>query len=141
MISPGVILSAAHCGNYDGDSVIVGAFRAGSTTHGAVRRAVAETRFHPNYRPSTEQNDFMLLRLQSSVNMNGNVELMLNDETGVPQNNQRLTVLGLGDLSENGNSPNFLRDVVVRAIPTNKCNSRNSYDGEVDGNTMLCAGT
>jgi trypsin len=138
LIAPGVVLSAAHCGD-DYNSVTVGAYQAsGGTAYGAVPRTVVQTILHPSYNSDTEQNDFALHRLQSHVNMNTNVELLLNDESSEPQNNEDLTVLGLGDLRENGNSPDFLRDVVVKAISKNQC--RSSYGNEVDGNTMICAG-
>jgi trypsin len=137
LIAPGVVLSAAHCGRYN--SVTVGAYEAFETTYGAVQTRVAETRFHPSYNSGTDQNDFMLLRLQSPVNMNTNVELQLNDEFSVPQDNQDMTVLGLGVLRENGNSPDFLHDVVVQAFSNNRC--RDAYGNDVDDNTMLCAGT
>jgi secreted trypsin-like serine protease len=140
LIAPGVVLSAAHCGDYDGYAVMVGGYERGEITDGAVSRTVAETRFHPNYNGNTEENDFMLLRLESPVTMSSNVELALNDDFGIPQNNQYLTVLGLGSLEEGGDSPNFLRDVVVQAVDTNECNVGSVYGGDVNGDSMFCAG-
>jgi secreted trypsin-like serine protease len=121
LIAPGVVLSATHCGDYDGNDVIVGGYEHGETGNGAVSRKVAETKFNPNYNSITDANDFMLLRLETPVTMD-NFGLVLNDKSGVPDDGQDLTVLGLGDLEEDGNGAKFLQDVVVEAVDTGDCN-------------------
>jgi trypsin len=130
LIAPDVVMSAAHCGDYTGDSVFVG----------AVRYQVAKQVMHPAYDNNTEENDVMVLKLASPVTGSTSVELVLNDEYSIPANGNDLTVLGLGDLFEDGPAPTTLMDVVVQAIDTDQCNSRDSYDGDVVDEVMLCAG-
>jgi hypothetical protein len=142
LIAPNVVLTAAHCGNYNGDSVIVGAYKAGKTTNGAESRTVNAYKKHPQYNSNTEGNDFALLRLSSPVNFATSVELFINDQYSVPEEDggDDLTVLGLGITSENGSSPNKLRDVVVQAVNTDDCNAGSAYAGDVDDDVMFCAG-
>jgi len=142
LIAPNVVLSAAHCGSFQGQNVIVGAYRAGSTQNNAVRvRVTGEVR-HPNYDDFTLANDFLLLRLAEDVTVGGSdVVLSINDQFSSPANGEALTVLGLGLTSEQSfNTPNKLRDVEIKAIPTNVCNQQNAYGGDVEGDIMLCAG-
>ena len=141
LIAPNVVLTAAHCGNYQGDSVIVGAYRAGSTANNAVEVTVAQSLMHPNYDDFTTANDFQLLRLSQAVTVGGsNVILSINNQFSSPSNNQLLTVLGLGLTQENGSEANILRDVEVQAIATSTCNQGNAYGGDVENDTMFCAG-
>ena len=131
LIAPGVVLSAGHCGNYDDEEVSVGAYNRGD----GESRTVLETRFHPNYDDDVD-NDFMLLRLNTPVNSVETVKV--NDNSGKPNDGQDLTVLGLGDLEEDGNSPNTLHDVVVQAVSDNDC--EDAYGSSVDSDIMFCAG-
>lgn len=141
LVAPDVVLTAAHCGSYEGDTVIVGAFRAGSTQNNAVEVSVIDEAMHPGYNDDTVENDFMLLKLSQEVNIPGsNVVLSLNSQYSTPSDGEDLTVLGLGDTQEGGGSPNFLRDVEVQAVDTNTCNRQSAYDGEVTDSVMFCAG-
>jgi trypsin len=142
LIAPDIVLTAAHCGDYKGYDVLVGAFEAGETSNGAVYREVSKYKKDPNYNDYTSENDFALLKLQSPVTLSTILELSINDSMGSPSNGQDLTVLGLGLTTEgNGNSAaNKLRDVEVQAIDTADCNAGSAYDGEVYDDSMFCAG-
>jgi len=141
LIAPNVVLTAAHCGNYHGKDVIVGAYRSGSTSNNAVRATVVAEVSHPKYDHSTTANDFHLLRLNKDVTVGGSsVVLSLNDQYSNPANGASLTVLGLGVTSEGGSAPNILRDVEVKAIATNICNREEAYNGGVADSNMFCAG-
>lgn len=140
LIAPGVVLSAAHCGSFDGTRVSVGGYEWDELTGGATIVRVVDEARHPNYNAATVENDFLLLRLEEPVEMNTDVVLSINDQFSRPFIGQSLTVLGLGITSEGGPSPDFLRDVVVQAISSNVCNAPNRYDDEVRDSTMFCAG-
>jgi secreted trypsin-like serine protease len=84
LIAPNVVLTAAHCGNFNGETVTVGAYKAGQTTDGAESRTVNAYKKHPQYNSNTERNDFALLRLSSPVNFATSVELFINDQYSVP---------------------------------------------------------
>jgi hypothetical protein len=141
LIAPDVVLTAAHCGSFEGDTVIVGAYRAGSTQNNAVSVSVVDEARHPDFNDSTLANDFLLLKLSKSVNIPGsNVVLSLNDDSFNPTDGDDLTVLGLGVTSEGGSAPSILRDVEVQAIDTNICNRPAAYGGDVTNTNMFCAG-
>lgn len=140
LIAPDVVLSAAHCGDYIGDSIIVSAVKPGETSFGATRVQVIEQIYHPNYSDITEENDVMVLKISPPVTLSSTVQLVLNNEYAVPSNGEDLTVLGLGDLIEDGPLPTTLMDVVVQAIETDQCNGPDSYDGEIFDDVMFCAG-
>ena len=140
LIAPGVVLSAAHCGSYNQENVIVGGYEYGKVTGDAVRLRVIDEARHPNYNDNTIENDFLLLRLEETVQMNTDVVLSLNNQYTRPVDGQDLTVLGLGLTSDGGSSPDKLRDVVVQAISGEECNSSDSYAGEINDAVMFCAG-
>jgi len=142
LIAPDVVLTAAHCGDLSGYSVLVGAFKRGKATHGAVWRNVVTYVADPTYDDSTLANDFALLQLDSPVDLSTPIELEINDQYAVPADGEDLTVLGLGLTKWNGNKlSNKLRDVEVQAIDTDTCNESSSYGGEVEDDKMFCAGT
>lgn len=141
LIAPNVVLTAAHCGSFQGANIIVGAYRAGSTDNNAVRVSVTDDVQHPSYDDFTLANDFRLLRLSEDVNIGGsNVVLSINNQFASPSTNQALTVLGLGLTSEDGNTASVLRDVEVQAIASSTCNQASSYNGDVENDIMFCAG-
>ena len=80
----------------------------------------------------------MLLFLESSVN----VPLMpiVNDQSSVPSTGEMLTVIGLGATSEGGNGASILREVNVPTVSFADCNDQNSYQGDINDATMICAG-
>lgn len=142
LIAPDVVLTAAHCGNLIGRSVLVGALRQGKATHGAVWRNVVTYVADPTYDDYTVANDFALLQLDSPVVLSTPIELEINDQYAVPADGEDLTVLGLGLTKWNGNKlSNKLRDVEVQAIDTDTCNRGSSYGGIVEDDKMFCAGT
>jgi trypsin len=145
LIAPDIVLSAAHCGSFRGEKVIVGAYRAGSTDNNAIRVAVSDEAMHPNYIDATVENDLMLLRLAKPVIIPNpkNVVLSLNEQFSTPVTGEDLTVLGLGSTSKDEDESSFpskLRDVVVQAVSTSTCNSPQSYNGDVIDRIMFCAG-
>ena len=138
LIAPGVVLSAAHCGNFKNARVIVGGYVRGTLTEGSVRARVRRSKRHPNYNSRTLENDFVLLRLWEDVPMSTEVTLSLNSQYVVPSEGDPVTTLGLGTLQQGGDVSNILRDVEVFAINSEVCNR--SYNGEVIDDVMFCAG-
>ncbi|KAL3926440.1 MAG: hypothetical protein SGBAC_013474, partial [Bacillariaceae sp.] len=82
LIAPNVVLTAAHCGSYRGDNVVVGAYRSDSTANNAVRVSVSDEVQHPNYDNFSDANDFRLLRLSQDVTVAGSsVILSINGQS------------------------------------------------------------
>ncbi len=140
LIAPDVVLGAAHCGGYVGETVYVSGYEFGTDTFGAVAvRVIAQAR-HPNYVDSTSQNDFYLYRLETEVVIDTQITLSLNEDAANPFDGQELTVLGLGLLESGGAAPNFLNDVVVSTVSNEFCASSESYGSEFYSDVMFCAG-
>jgi len=139
LIAPGVVLSAAHCGSFDGDHVFVGGYEVDKTTGGAQRVKVVDGVFHPEYNENTFRNDFALHRLKDPVAMDSDIKFSINSLNGQPAPGQDLTVLGLGATQQGGSLEQYLQDVTVQAMSVDECN-RNGYGGDVEGDVMFCAG-
>jgi secreted trypsin-like serine protease len=141
LIAPGVVLSAAHCGSFTGGTAIVGGYEYLELTGPFAQRVnIIGEASHPDYDDDTVANDFLLLRLRESVTMETDVVLSLNDQFSAPTVGQDLTTLGLGATSESGYGADFLRDVVVKAISGDNCNSADKYAGVIQDDIMFCAG-
>ena len=143
MIAPNVVLTAAHCdpsgSSYVGRDVYVGAMSRGDSA--ATKVKVIGQYNHPNYNGDTEQYDFAILRLASSVITTGPVVEISKDEEDIFYMN-RLTTLGLGDMvegSEKGSDK--LRDVQVNSYGDAQCvEAYKNYPIKIDPNSMFCAG-
>jgi hypothetical protein len=134
LIAPGIILTAAHCaGNIR--SARIGSSKANSG--GVVKKVVTEC-VHPNYQSSTTTNDYMLLKLDSLVDINQYPPIQLNNNKAVPKTNQILTVIGFGATSEGGSVSNSLLKVNVPANSHQQCNQQ--YGGSIVESVMFCAG-
>lgn len=136
--SPDIILSAAHCFPIREDEVRVGSSRKGffaSDEERGVKRNILQKVKHPFYSDSTVDFDYMVMKLDSAVDIQ---PIELNDDGQSPSDGDVLTVIGYGALSEGGSTTNNLQEVNVGYIPTEDCNG--AYNGEVNGNTMMCAG-
>jgi len=141
LVASDVILSAAHCRGQSSNQVTVGQSRTGFNGNGATRR-ITQRVSHPNYRDSSINYDYMVMKLNSPVDTDTYPPIRLNQQSAVPINNEELTVIGFGALSEGGfSTPSRLQEVNVNYIPSSTCNQRNSYNGDVKDATMFCAGT
>jgi trypsin len=134
LIAPGIILTAAHCAGGI-RTARIGSNKANSG--GVVKTVTAECK-HPNYQSSTTTNDYMLLKLDSPVDINQYPPIQLNNNKAVPQTNQILTVIGYGATSEGGSGSNTLLKVSVPANSHQQCNQQ--YGGSIVESVMFCAG-
>jgi len=141
LVADDVILSAAHCRGQSSNQVTVGQSRKGSSSNGT-RRRITRRVSHPNYRSSSINYDYMVMKLDRPVDTDRYPPIRLNQQNAVPISDEELTVIGFGALSEGGfSTPSRLQEVNVNYIPTSTCNQRNSYGGDVRDSTMFCAGT
>ena len=146
LIAPDVVLTAAHCqgGAYD---VIVGRHDVDDNDGEVIKTKYDKP--HPNYNPSTTDQDFMLVFLLSPVSVT-NVDLVkLNKDNNYPSVGEEVTVMGWGDTNIQ-DSVSDLSDVLmhvdVNVISNNECDDSegyvsgyfDSYNGQITNN-MLCA--
>ena len=143
LIAKDVILTAAHCrgGTYD---VVIGRHDVDDNDGEVIgmKRDVP----HPQYDPSTTDNDFMLVFLDSPVSSDNYDLVTLNKDSNTPSLSEEVTVMGWGVTSENGDLSDVLLEVDVNVISNNECDAAegnidgyyDSYNGQITNN-MLCA--
>jgi len=138
LIAPDTVLFAAHCDDYSGRQVIVGAYEKKTVDHGAVTRYCDEWAMHPDFNVGGHvNNDFALCKLNEPVFVDeSHAKLVFNEDATVPATDDNLIVMGMGRLAEDGNSPDFLHDVTVPVVSNEDCNTM--YNIITD--QMLCAG-
>ena len=141
LITRHVVLSAAHCqgGRY---SVKLGATE---WDKGGQDIDMQKEVPHPGYDSRTTDKDYMLVLLDKPATLNNDVKLVkLNSQNAKPAVNDKVTVLGWGVTSPNGNGgvSDKLMTVDVNAISNNDCanhgSGQNSYGGQISDH-MLCA--
>ena len=137
LIHPDIVLSAAHCDGINSNSVIVNAYELDNpNTSGAVVANIADKSLHPQYNDNTLAYDYMLIKLSSPVT--SVTPIPVNFDQAVPAVGESLTVIGLGVTQENGNQPDFLRQVSVDTFSDSDCSSL--LNGAIQEDIMLCAG-
>ena len=92
---------------------------------------------HPQY-DGDVYKDYMVVKLSSPVT-NTNINTIGLAGASTPLNvGDDLTVIGYGELSEGGSSPDILQEVVVQYESDATCNS--VYGSSFDSDVMFCAG-
>jgi trypsin len=146
LIAADMVLTAAHCeGSPFTNRVLVNSLtayddiRAGraSMPDGAMAVQTESQTPHPDYNSNSEENDYMLVKLQAAV-PNAQV-VTLNFNAGFPLPNQELRVIGVGTTSQGGSVADFLREVDVDHISNSDCNSYYGQ-GSINDDVMICAG-
>jgi len=141
LIGPDLVLFAAHCGDYTGRQVVVGAMQKNSVKKGGQPRICETWIGDPKYTSTWwwTDFDFALCKLDEPVEMDSEITLELNFDDDEPKVGDDLVVMGLGAKYSYGPSPKSLHDVTVPVIKTSKCNKNTSYGGNIT-DSMLCAG-
>eukprot|EP00980_Cylindrotheca_fusiformis_P003494 scaffold781_cov132-Cylindrotheca_fusiformis.AAC.13 len=143
LIASGVVLTAAHCADDDslvGNYALLGAFDAAGRVGKPVKAIVVEQFIHPDYDPSTQSHDYMLLLVEADADpVVDFTAITLNQDDMVPVTGQNLTVIGMGMRNEmDWGGADALRQVVVQKVSHQECNDE--YDGRIEEDNMLCAG-
>jgi trypsin len=136
------VLFAAHCDDYKGKQVLVGAYERDTLLHGAELRYCEFWKEHPDFGKGGHEvnNDIALCKLNKPVDIDtSHVRLEVNSEETVPETKDRVVVMGLGALTEGGDGPKFVHDVTVPVISNEECNRSKMYGGSIT-DKMLCAG-
>uniref|UniRef100_A0A3B4GX78 trypsin n=2 Tax=Haplochromini TaxID=319058 RepID=A0A3B4GX78_9CICH len=96
---------------------------------------------HPSYNKITNNCDIMLIKLRAPFYLNSYVSITLLPRQGAPIAEGRLCrVSGWGYTNPSGGPiPSTLRTVMLPIVSTEKCNSSESFSGNITEN-MLCAG-
>ena len=147
LLSDRWVLTAAHCVDNNGTTVSPGSLnvRAGSNLAASGGQLVSVTSIikHPQYVPSTFNNDIALLQLSSPVTVTNTAAvrpLLPGQEGTLAANGVLATVTGWGSLSEGGSGSSTLMQVQVPMLTSATCAGSTSYSaGSITAN-MICAG-
>lgn len=144
LVAPQWVVTAAHC--VDGETinsidVVAGIYNL-QTHPGAQKRDVAQIIKHPNYSPSTSNNDIALIKLSTPVTIGGTGESKTAAVPLVPSSVGDLTgvnswVTGWGNTESFPEWPTQLMEVQVPIISNTDCG--NAYPGQITS-SMMCAG-
>ena len=141
LIAPQVVMTAAHCGDFTGKTVVVGEYKRNDDSSGQ-QRVCTKHVIDPRYNDNSVNYDYALCYLGEPIDITSaaRVTLKLNQDATVPADGEELQVTGFGDLaSGSGNFPTILRDVKVPYITNANCNAYSSYSGQIT-DFMMCAG-
>ncbi|XP_063324139.1 trypsin-like [Pelmatolapia mariae] len=136
------VLTAAHC-NIGAEQmmIVAGDYKVnvfeGTEQYAKPRILV----IHPLYNRSTNNADIMLIKLRAPMVLNKYVSLapLPRQGTGVAEGHVcRVSGWGYNSL-EGGQVPVTLRTVTVPIVSTARCNSSDSFNGNITAN-MICAG-
>jgi len=132
LIHPDILISAAHCDGFVGDSAYLGSNKVDGSDADEVIKIVAE-RIHPRY-GRDDSPDIMLYKLERSSTVN---PVSMHPNSGVPSNNELVRSIGFGLTSDGGSTSNVLLQVDVNAVDHDKCDE--AYDNTLIENDMVCA--
>jgi len=139
LISPNLVLTAAHCSGISG-GVRVGSLNAKGLYNGSptgVETGVIREIMHPQYNPDTTANDYMILELDQSIDTSIYTPINLNFDSQQPAPGEMLTVIGFGTLTAGGVQPDNLMKVNVPVVSHAICSCQ--YEG-LREDIQLCAG-
>ncbi|XP_023131900.2 trypsin-2-like [Amphiprion ocellaris] len=135
-------LSAAHCFSSNSPAgliVYLGRDTQQSLNPNEVSRTLSQVIRHPDYNPSTNDNDIALLQLSSAVNFTDYIRpVCLAADGSVFPGGTSCWVTGWGNIQSGVAlpSPQRLQEVNVPVVTNSDCS--NSYSGITDN--MICAG-
>ncbi len=130
------ILTAAHCGFYNGNPipasdvrVFVGSVKLGDKKKGYYVKA-ADLIVHPQYNSSTQNNDVMIIALGKKLSKPKTASIVASGSSDYQSTGYPLTTAGWGstvqyDAGESvpPNYPRIMREVVVNVVSDSQCES------------------
>ncbi|MED6251480.1 hypothetical protein ATANTOWER_031404, partial [Ataeniobius toweri] len=135
------VLTAAHCisNNIFNSEVHLGVHKLSDPNPNEVTRGIKQSICHPEYNPSTYENDMCLLKLSAPVNFTDYIQpVCLASGESTFHEGTTSWVTGFGDLG-NGMRPDILQEVEVPIVGNKKCSCYNQEIGTIIEN-MICAG-
>jgi secreted trypsin-like serine protease len=141
LISANWVVTAAHCLEdvRSADQLQIKYGSNSLTSGGTVVKVTAMTR-HPQWNPSTFENDIALLKLERAATGAIPIVALSGQDAGrLFYDGVLAFVAGWGRTAEGGDSPDELRHVGLVVVSNDVCGRPQSYPGQITG-TMACAG-
>ncbi len=135
MITPRVVLTAAHCVDGTGNNTSITATLGVVDLQSPSRIRVKSTFVYQStgFNPGTMASDWALIKLQTPVNVP-----LLKLHSGGSLNKGTFTITGWGATSEGGPQSRYLLEAEVPFVDDATCNT--AYNGEIIASHMICAG-
>uniref|UniRef100_A0A7N8XN44 trypsin n=1 Tax=Mastacembelus armatus TaxID=205130 RepID=A0A7N8XN44_9TELE len=136
------VITAAHCDQGLSKMMIIAGDYSLTIYEGTEQEIMPQLLVpHPEYNSTTNNNDIMLIKLRAPVYLNSYVSIALLPRQGASIVEGSLCrVSGWGYTSPSGSQiPSTLRTVKLPIVSTQRCNSSESFNGDITEN-MLCAG-
>ncbi|XP_074837454.1 kallikrein-14-like [Carettochelys insculpta] len=131
------VVTAAHCRLPGTTTIRVGEYNLRQLDNSEQMKSTSKIIPHPSYNPATKDNDLMLIKLNSSVQLNNNVHPIALASNSAPAGTI-CQVSGWGTTTSPKLSfPALLQCANLQIIPESEC--QRSYPGLITDN-MLCAG-
>jgi secreted trypsin-like serine protease len=151
LIAPDLVLTAAHCGDFTGDIIKIGARDLLNLDGGAELRTCDQWKRHPDFVSASDanqvdfsdflDNDFALCKLNEPIFIDETkARLVLNDEDAVPITGDPLHIMGHGDTQFGGTGPTIVHDVTVSYIDNDTCAFGGGVSRPSVNGLKLCAG-
>jgi len=138
LITSRTVLTAAHCGNENflDFKVVVGKHQ---TNFSGEKFSPGSWTSHPEYDPSTYDNDFAIITLESPVTFSDSVRPVCLPSPSSLYEGVEATVTGWGTLQSGGIQPEVLQEVDVDTMSNEECTKPlYVYKEEITEN-MICA--
>lgn len=146
LISPDIVMSAAHCYQdfiEEGTEILgirvwVNRTTSEYRTGYEYARNVVEALVHPNYNFKLTRRDIVLLKLNEALPYVPTPRTSTSSSDPAPGTD--VIAIGHGMLGENDGVSIDLQAVDLNVIDYDNCNDENSYRGAVQESSMVCAG-
>lgn len=147
LISPTLVLTAAHCARGILDFVQVGRYNRIHPLEEFDTIAIVSERVHPQFDPVTLDFDMLLLELERPTKLPGFADeeyMKINPLNSMPPVGATLMALGWGETQPNGSDSNgtpVLQKADVTVVGNTECNSKKNSDEDYTGTimeSMLC---
>ncbi|MCM2680161.1 S1 family serine peptidase [Echinimonas agarilytica] len=143
-IAPQWILTAAHCVYGEGFradelGIIIGIDDLDQVSRSNVLR-ISQFMIHPDYNADTQDSDVALIRLQASASNTDFAQLSDNALTDQLQSGALMTIVGWGEIDDNGTAESQLQGATIDYVSPRTCMSDFRSVGLSVTDTMICAG-
>jgi trypsin len=138
LITPTVVLTAAHCAPYVAFGRIHVNNKYGSQEEeGYEQFDVTHVITHPQYNSTLKRMDYALLKLNGWSQFGSTISL--NNVSDIPAEQDRVTVLGWGTTSEGGLESKTLLSVTLNYVPFTECWEAYKHKNVITP-SVICAG-